>query len=144
MKKIVYSLLLATCFLPISCKTNEPEPEPINFGTFTDTRDGHEYKTIQIGTQTWMAENLAYLPTTTPITTWSNTEPCYYVYDYAKYGVLYNWTAALTACPTGWHLPSDAEWTVLLNYLGGQNVAGGKMKSVMEWNRNNPKYVDTN
>ncbi len=87
-------------------------------GTFTDQRDGHVYKTTTIGSQTWMAENLAYLPYTTPTSKFSYGEPCYYVYDYNKYGVLYNYPAALTASPAGWHLPSDAEWTTLLRYLG--------------------------
>lgn len=92
-------------------------------GTFTDPRDGHVYKTIKIGTQTWMAENLAYLPYTTP--TDSDTEPCYYVYDYNEYGVLYNWPAAMTASPAGWHLPSDAEWTTLSDYLINNGYAFG-------------------
>jgi hypothetical protein len=74
------------------------------FGSFIDSRDGHTYKTIVIGAQTWMAENLAYLPYTTPTGTYSYTDPCYYVNNYALYGVLYNWPAALTACPAGWLL----------------------------------------
>jgi len=122
----------------------------------TDPRDGHIYNTVQIGSQCWMAENLAYLPSVSPSSAGSETSPYYYVYDYqgtdvsaAKatsnyqtYGVLYNWTAAMNgeassnsvpsgvqgACPAGWHLPSDAEWTVLTDHLGGTSVAGGKMK----------------
>jgi len=100
-------------------------------GTFTDSRDGHVYKTVQIGNQTWMAENLAYLPSVSPSSSGSNTDPYYYVYDYqganvaaakqnanyTTYGVLYNWPAAKAACPQGWHLPTDDEWTVLENYL---------------------------
>ena len=68
--------------------------------------------------------------------------PYYYVYgyqgtsvsaakattNYAAYGVLYNWPAATQSCPDGWHLPSDAEWTTLTDYLGGTSVAGGKLK----------------
>jgi len=94
-------------------------------------RDGRNYKTVTIGTQTWMAENLAYLPSITPIETYSDTVSCYYVYDYkgtsisdakatanyATYGALYNWPAALAVCPEGWHLPSDTEWTTLSDYL---------------------------
>ena len=89
-----------------------------------------------------MAKNLAYLPSVSPPTSESGSSPLYYVYNYhgtnvadAKatsnyqtYGVLYNWSAALSACPPGWHLPSDAEWTTLTDYLGGEDVAGGKMK----------------
>ena len=95
---------------------------------FTDSRDGHVYKTIKIGTQTWMAENLAYHPWISSHSDGSTTTPYYYVYDLATYGVLYNRSAASTACPAGWHLPSDAEWTTLSDYLGGESVAGGKLK----------------
>ncbi|MEI6752622.1 MAG: LamG-like jellyroll fold domain-containing protein [Paludibacter sp.] len=113
------------------------------FGTFTDSRDGHIYKTITIGTQTWMAENLAYLPVTPSEpsvgledeTDWMNkTTPYYYSgYNVAKYGVLYNYYAALTAAPDGWRLPCDDDWNILSNYLGGENVAGGKMKTTVDW-----------
>lgn len=111
-------------------------------GRFTDSRDGNVYEIIIIGNQIWMAKNLAYLPSVSPPTSESGSSPLYYVYNYhgtnvadAKatsnyqtYGVLYNWSAALSACPPGWHLPSDAEWTTLTDYLGGEDVAGGKMK----------------
>lgn len=118
-----------------------------NQGTFTDTRDGKIYKWVKIGDQVWMAENLAFLPLVSPSSQSSEAEPGYHVYDYAgtdvesakatdnykTYGVLYNWPAAKAACPTGWHLPANAEWTTLANYLGGWSLAGGKMKSVTGW-----------
>ena len=113
--------------------------------SFVDSRDGNLYKTVTIGEQIWMAENLAYLPSVSLPTSGSSSSPYYYVYDYkgtsyteAKntdnyktYGVLYNWFAAMNGaksstsnpsgvqgvCPAGWHLPSDAEWTQLLTYL---------------------------
>jgi uncharacterized protein (TIGR02145 family) len=89
-----------------------------------------------------MAENLAYLPEVNLPYESSPDDPFHYVYDYfgtsieeAKatsnyqtYGVLYHWPAAIEGCPTDWHLPTDEEWTVLLDYLGGESVAGGKLK----------------
>jgi uncharacterized protein (TIGR02145 family) len=95
--------------------------------TFVDSRDGHVYKMVKIGTQTWMAENLAYLPAVNPGSSTSEISPNYYVFgydgnsvneakikpNYTTYGVLYNWEAAKTACPSGWHLPSDEEWKIL-------------------------------
>lgn len=117
------------------------EEEPTSF---SDSRDGQVYQTVKIGSQTWMAENLKYLPEVyPPIQPYgSSTENRYYVYDYTggnvaaakatqnykDYGVLYNWPAALNACPAGWKLPSYEDWEVLQEYLGGQLVAGGKMK----------------
>jgi uncharacterized protein (TIGR02145 family) len=98
---------------------------------FTDSRDGTSYATVWIGGKEWMAENLKYLPSVVGYATGSSSIPYYYVYDYngysvsdAKtknnyefYGVLYNWTAAMEACPAGWHLPTDAEWSALESYL---------------------------
>jgi uncharacterized protein (TIGR02145 family) len=103
-----------------------------DIGTFTDPRDGYVYKTVKIGNQIWMAENLAYLPSVNPSTSVSSINPCYYVYDYngtslvvakasSNYttrGVLYNWEAAKISCPDGWHLPSDEEWMQLETTLG--------------------------
>mgnify|MGYP001499270812 CR=1 FL=1 len=94
-----------------------------------------------------MAENLAYLPSVNDATDNSTTVAKYYVYNYdgtvvadakassyyTTYGVLYNWTAAMGVCPTGWHLPSSAEWTTLETYVGGAGTAGTKLKSVSDW-----------
>jgi uncharacterized protein (TIGR02145 family) len=123
---------------------------------FTDLRDGNHYNAVKIGNQIWMVENLKFLPNVIEFSTCSVTTPYYYVYgydgtvvanakataNYTTYGVLYNWPAAMNGqsssnanpsgvqgvCPAGWHLPSDAEWTELNDYLGGTNVAGGKLK----------------
>jgi len=119
-----------------SFKTSQEE----GGATFTDYRDGNVYKTVVIGSQVWMAENLAYLPSVSPPYKSSHSSPFYYVNDYngtnvieakstsnyQSYGVLYNWPAALTACPDGWHLPSDDEWTQLETYLAnnGYNYDG--------------------
>jgi len=136
----------------------KPTIEETTSGTFIDSRDGNEYNWVQIGNQVWMAENLAYLPRVNRVADGSEDAAgsYYYVYgydgtnvpdakatdNYATYGVLYNWTAAMEGeassttnpsgiqgvCPAGWHLPSDAEWTELTDYLGGTSVAGGKLK----------------
>src|SRR5690554_3287163 len=131
----------------------------ISFTTsFTDSRDGNVYKTVTIGNQVWMAENLKYLPSVNNLSEDSQDTPGYYVSDYdgtdvtaakatanyTTYGVLYNWPAAMNACPTGWHLPSDAEWTELTDYLGGEGVAGGKLKEIGTTHWNTPNTDATN
>jgi uncharacterized protein (TIGR02145 family) len=96
-------------------------------GTFKDPRDGKTYKTTTIGTQTWMAENLAYKQKDGVYSDYDNNP------DLVKYGYLYEWQSACKVCPTGWHLPSDAEWTVLVNFSGGEKVAGIKIKAKTDW-----------
>lgn len=92
--------------------------------TFSDPRDNKTYFKIQIGKQVWMAENLNFE---------TKRSSCYYHNpDFCKkYGRLYHWKDAMIACPPGWHLPSQSEWEILIEHLGGYNVAGGKMKSKM-------------
>jgi uncharacterized protein (TIGR02145 family) len=121
----------------------------LTYGSVNDN-DGNTYKTIQIGAQTWMAENLkttkysdgTTIPLVTDITTWvSSTAPgyCWYNNDEATYknayGALYNWyvvdrvtNGGKNVCPTGWHVPIETEWTTLVTFLGGESVAGGKLK----------------
>ncbi len=134
--------------------------------SFEDARDSTVYQAVQIGSQCWMAENLAYLPTVSPASLGSDTSSYYYVYgyngtnviaakatpNYQTYGVLYNWPAAMNGdtssnsvpggiqgiCPTGWHFPGDAEWDIIVNYLGGSLVAGGKMKETGTTHWNSP------
>jgi len=95
-------------------------------GSFTDARDGKTYRTVQIGGQTWMAENLNHQ--TDKSVCYANEES-----NCQKYGRLYYWDDAMKACPAGWHLPSDAEWTALTDFVGGREVAGTKLKSKTGW-----------
>ncbi len=137
--------------------TQEPPVTPPPAGSFTDSRDQNIYKTVKIGEQLWMAENLRYLPQVFATDQYglSASEPRYYVSgyyrgssveeakekeSYNKYGVIYNWPAAMGgaeqsnsnpsgvqgACPQGWHLPSLSEWEELLRYLNdnGYNYDG--------------------
>ncbi|HNS47172.1 MAG TPA: fibrobacter succinogenes major paralogous domain-containing protein [Bacteroidales bacterium] len=117
--------------------------------------DGNAYPTFTIGTQVWMAENLRVthyrngdaIPNVTGDGAWAALTTgayCWYDNDQstnAKYGALYNWYAVDDTrglCPAGWHEPTDAEWTAFTTYLGGESVAGGKMKSVSAlWNSPN-------
>ncbi|MBR1744994.1 MAG: hypothetical protein IJ734_03235, partial [Fibrobacter sp.] len=95
--------------------------------TLKDLRDGQVYRTVTIGDQVWMAENLNF-ETDSSFCYNDSAEYC------AKYGRLYVWTAAMDACPSGWHLPDLAEWKTLLAAVGGDSVAGAKLKSTSGWN----------
>ena len=134
-------------------------PEPM---MFTDQRDGKSYTARKIGTQIWMEANLSYLPVVCPPDWESDNLELYYVYgyhgtdvseamgtpNYSKYGVLYNWPAAMKACPAGWHLPSDNEWKILEIYFGMEpedadqvrwrltGAVGLKLKSGSGWESN--------
>ena len=119
-------------------------------GTFTDARDGKVYKTVVIGTQMWMAENLNIttfingdtIPEAKTNEDWTrayrNGTPasCYFENDsnnQKTMGKLYNFNVISDLrgfAPIGWHIPNDEEWEVLINYLGGKNFACNKMKSV--------------
>ena len=102
------------------------EPAEVTTGTMTDSRDGQTYKTVTIGTQTWMAQNLNY-ETANSYCYDDNASNC------TKYGRLYRWEAATTACPDGWHLPTKAEFETLFTAVGGQSTAGKVIKSTSGW-----------
>ncbi|OFY38572.1 MAG: hypothetical protein A2275_08655 [Bacteroidetes bacterium RIFOXYA12_FULL_35_11] len=142
------TLLIIVGFLLFtgSCKkdddtTSDTTPAP---STVTDI-DGNVYHFVTIGTQVWMVENLKVkkyrngdqISNPTDDTQWAgSTTGAYSNYDNSTtnadtYGRLYNWQAVNDSrkiCPTGWHIPTDAEWATLTSYLGGESAAGGKMK----------------
>ena len=118
------------------------------------SHDGYDYSTVLIGDQCWFSENCRYLPSVSPsdFNIYSETVPYYHVYDYEgtdvaaaqatsnyeTYGVLYNWPAVMTEgiCPSGWHIPSDGEFTELTDFLGGEDVAGDALKATSGWANN--------
>jgi uncharacterized protein (TIGR02145 family) len=96
---------------------------------FVEDADGNIYKTIVIGEQTWMAENLNYQ---------TENSKCYSNFESNCdiYGRLYNWSDALDVCPEGWHIPSQDEWNELSSYIGGSITEGKHLKATSGWNSN--------
>jgi uncharacterized protein (TIGR02145 family) len=142
--------------------TNQPTS---GFGPNIKDIESNTYKTVYIGTQQWMAENLkvskyndgTQLPNVTDSEQWSNlTSGAWTFYNNnatnnVKYGKLYNWYTVNKStngnkniCPSGWHVPSYDEWSQLINYLGGMNVAGGKMKEMGTSSWKNPNNEASN
>ena len=147
--------------VPKECRLN---PE-ITYGAMTDERDGKTYRTVTIGDQVWMAENLNYADSTkTP--SLKGKSWCYnnVAANCDVAGRLYTWAAAIDSvklatdaenpldcgygktcglsgkvqgiCPSGWHLPSESEWNTLFTKVGGKDVAGTKLKSQSGWHNN--------
>lgn len=109
-------------------------------GTLTDSRDGRSYRTVTIGSQTWMAENLNY-DTSFTFCYDKNFDGC------SKYGRLYLESTAKNVCPTGWHLPTDSEWKTLFKAVGGLSleknvfsVVGRALKSKTGWEKYEKKF----
>jgi uncharacterized protein (TIGR02145 family) len=142
--KIVFLLFLAIVVtMTVSCKKKSDNSS--NTSTTVTDIDGNIYHTVLIGTQTWIVGNLK-------VTHYRNGDAVQYVADSSSwinlvsgaycdygnftrngvdYGHLYNWYVIADTrniCPAGWHVPTDDEWSLLILYLGGENVAGGKMK----------------
>ena len=112
-----------------SAKANTGSEYDATAKTLKDLRDGKVYRTVKIGNQVWMAENLDF-----------ETEKSYCYNDSSKYcdkyGRLYTWAVAVDACPTGWHLPASAEFDTLFKAVGSQMVAGNRLKAASGWKTN--------
>jgi uncharacterized protein (TIGR02145 family) len=152
MKKIYLTITIAV-FLLICM--NRIEAQTIKDG------DGNIYKSVRIGTQVWMNENLkatklndgtaiplvadnkAWEVLTTPAFCWYNNDAAI---NENKFGALYNWYTVNTnkLCPKGWHVPTDAELTILITYLGGESVAGGKLRETGTTHWEKPNTGATN
>jgi uncharacterized protein (TIGR02145 family) len=159
----------STYEITVNCKTSDNKTIDSYFkGSLTyydysiiSDIEGNTYNTVNIGTQVWMKENLKVtklndgtsIPVETNNSAWiSLTSPayCWYNNDMTSnkntYGALYNWFAVETGklCPAGWHVPSDYEWYSLIDFLGGEGVAGGKLKesSNTHWTAPNTGATD--
>ena len=141
--------------------SNEVSFTTLGGETVTDY-DGNIYQIITIGTQTWMAENIKtthfangeFIPLITDNATWTGSITgayCWYNNNETTYkdiyGALYNWYTVVdgrSVCPTGWKVPSDSEWTTLITFIGGANIAGGKLKEAgtSHWNGLNADGTD--
>jgi uncharacterized protein (TIGR02145 family) len=136
-------VVISLFFLILSgCSKNEDTPDHdeenpdlgIITGTFIDSRDQKVYNWVKLGTQTWMAENLSYKPNNGDFIAHEKNEA-----NIDIYGYLYGWDTAQNVAPSGWRLPTESEWMRLVNFLGGTNVAGGKMKETgtTHWDESN-------
>jgi uncharacterized protein (TIGR02145 family) len=157
--RLFFSIISCVLFLFPGCKntsTINPDDTTVIDSTFTDIRDNRKYTIVKIGKQVWMSENLQtstyrngdsvrYARTNEEwVDAADNREGawCYYDNDEQNgktYGKLYNWYAVNDSrglAPKGYHIPSDEEWTVLTDYLGGEKIAGFKMKSTTGWQNN--------
>ncbi|MCL2220127.1 MAG: fibrobacter succinogenes major paralogous domain-containing protein [Chitinispirillia bacterium] len=128
--RVVFGAVVAVVLLSVSAVNAQK-------GSFTDPRDGKKYRTVRIGNLTWMAQNLNFKTGNS----WcyeDNESNC------QKYGRLYDWNTAMSACPAGWRLPGNAEWNDLTKSAGGQREkdidgsyywsgAGKKLKSKTGW-----------
>jgi len=148
--------------LASGCSKSDNTDNPTPSGSTVTDIDGNVYHTVTIGTQVWMVENLKTtkyrngdpIPNVTSDAAWcalSTGAYCWYDNDAAtykaKYGALYNWFAVAdnrNIAPVGWHVPTDTEWTTLTTFLGGENLAGGKLKETGTSHWRSPNTGATN
>ena len=155
MKKTLFLILSVLLFVACGNDSSTSANNGEN-GSMTDSRDGQTYKTVKIGSQTWMAENLNY-ETANSYCYDDNASNC------SKYGRLYTWAAAMDSvgtwstngkgcgynktcsptypvrgvCPSGWRLPTQTEWKILFDTVGGKSIAGKVLKSASGWSYGN-------
>jgi uncharacterized protein (TIGR02145 family) len=161
--KLIYQLMIMGCVMILcyNCKKESSTTSNPTSGITVTDADGNVYPTVVIGTQTWMAANLkttkyndgTSIPLVTNGTVWSTDTTaayCWYNNDDTTYknpyGALYNWYAVNTGklAPTGWHVPSDAEWATLVAYLADSTTAGGKLKEAGTSHWQSPNTGATN
>ena len=122
-------------FVIIGCGNNSNPGSPGNDTPGNDTPGSHlnyggqMYRTVEIGGKTWMAQNLNYQPPAGNSWCYANADS-----NCTKYGRLYDWNTAMSACPAGWKLPNNADWDNLMAAVGGAATAGTKLKSKTGWN----------
>ena len=139
-----FSRIVASAITSHSCSSENVHNPSVGYGTMTD-QENNTYLTTRIGAQTWMAENLKAstyrngdpIPNVTDRSQWQSLESgayCYYNNESSNdcpYGKLYNWYVVndtRNICPNGWHVPTESDWVILENYLGGL-LSGGKLRS---------------
>jgi uncharacterized protein (TIGR02145 family) len=143
MKQLLFFLF--AFLILVSCNSSQEKSQPASTSDTVTDIDGNVYKTVKIGNLIWMAENLNVthfrngdpIPNHTDDGEWDTPTGSWCAYDneienIEIYGRLYNWFAVndiRELAPEGWHVPTDQEWQELVDYLGGETVAGGKMKS---------------
>jgi hypothetical protein len=145
MKKAIKTGSIAIMILMVSsCMAQSQNRNLGNSPSFKDPRDGKTYRTVEIGAQIWMAQDLDYHGEDgylglcfgdKPQAKKSYPEHC------KKYGRLYSYEEAETACPEGWHLSTDREWQTLVNFAGGEEVAGKKLKAGSGWGKHDFAYA---
>ena len=135
-QSIAMLAIIGTMVFFSSCKKDDDPAQEM--ATFTDTRDGKAYNIVEIGNQTWMAENFAYKPSD-GFWAYNNDES-----KVSIYGYLYTLETARSICPDGWHFPTIDEWNELVDYLGGVEQAGNKMKEAGGAHWNSEDYGNQN
>jgi len=155
LKTCLYVLLGLLVLTSIACNKDKVDPDEL-----VNDIDGNKYHSVKIGNQTWMKENLktttfndgSAIPNVITDGDWAQTSTeayCWYNNDEINkdpYGALYNYHAATSGklCPKGWHVPTNEDWDVLISTLGGEDVAGGKLKEEGKSHWTNPNIGATN